>query len=434
MPQLGTAADRHHAPLRRPEPRARTLDLRRQRPVLPRQRRGGRCGPPTRPPVLRPTSSPMAASGRFAPAPRVFREPAALRAPPRRVPGRPRPADGRDPSGSTCRSPHPHPSGYAAGSAMSSRPASEPVEPRPLPDLPQPALSPRLRDRTRAARGGEELPAGSIPGAGPAAMHARGERGWVYAVNGDDVVWTRPAPIPAASGFAAIDDVGAVPHLDEAGRAGYRQFLASRRPAPFVVAPNGTWAFSNVGEDPCRGCWPAAVPSSRIAAPMPSTATSSGRGRRPARRRNEKGGCGRARIPLLLYIRRRTGVRPPSPLEEHRHLALQLPGIAPEPIRRAEHLGGRGPRAAGLALPPPRCRSSRPACLAPHAGRCGRSPGSPNPAGRPAPADTSAISDIRSITPEMSRIACTTPRWSPGCGRSAGRSRRWRGWSGSPGP
>ncbi len=71
----------------------------------------------------------------------------------------------------------------------------------------------------------------------------------IYAVNGD-VVWTRPSPVPPPSGFAGIGDVGAVPHLDEAGRAGYRQFLAMPRPRAFVLAPNGAWAYSNAGADP----------------------------------------------------------------------------------------------------------------------------------------------------------------------------------------
>ena len=38
--------------------------------------------------------------------------------------------------------------------------------------------------------------------------------------------------------------------LDEAGRAGYRQFLAMPRPRAFVLAPNGAWAYSNAGADP----------------------------------------------------------------------------------------------------------------------------------------------------------------------------------------
>jgi len=73
-----------------------------------------------------------------------------------------------------------------------------------------------------------------------------------YAVNGD-VVWTRPSPVPPPSGFARIGDIGAVPHLDEAGRTGYREFLTMGRPRAFVVAPNGAWGSSNSGPDPLAG-------------------------------------------------------------------------------------------------------------------------------------------------------------------------------------
>lgn len=71
---------------------------------------------------------------------------------------------------------------------------------------------------------------------------AAGETYKVYAVNGD-VVWTCPAPVPPSSGFAAIDNVGAIPFLDEAGRAGYRTFLGLNRPRAFVVAPDGALGF-----------------------------------------------------------------------------------------------------------------------------------------------------------------------------------------------
>ncbi len=36
----------------------------------------------------------------------------------------------------------------------------------------------------------------------------------------------------------------AVPHLDEWGRAPYREFLAAPDPRAFVLAPGGTWAWS----------------------------------------------------------------------------------------------------------------------------------------------------------------------------------------------
>ncbi|MCS6786949.1 MAG: TlpA family protein disulfide reductase [Thiobacillaceae bacterium] len=46
----------------------------------------------------------------------------------------------------------------------------------------------------------------------------------------------------AAQG-ARLDDVQAVPHLNEQGRAGYRQFLAAPPHRAFAIAPGGAWAW-----------------------------------------------------------------------------------------------------------------------------------------------------------------------------------------------
>lgn len=46
-----------------------------------------------------------------------------------------------------------------------------------------------------------------------------------------------------ASGAANLHDVQAVPHLDERGRAGYRDFLSAPSPRAFVIAPGGGWAW-----------------------------------------------------------------------------------------------------------------------------------------------------------------------------------------------
>lgn len=48
-------------------------------------------------------------------------------------------------------------------------------------------------------------------------------------------------PAQVSSGFASISAVDAVPFLDAAGRQAYREFLQSRRPRVFAVAPNGAW-------------------------------------------------------------------------------------------------------------------------------------------------------------------------------------------------
>ncbi|MFN7571126.1 MAG: dienelactone hydrolase family protein [Betaproteobacteria bacterium] len=61
-----------------------------------------------------------------------------------------------------------------------------------------------------------------------------------------------PPPLspPAASGFATIDDVAAVPYLNERGRAGYAAFLAKPNPRAFALAPTGAWGWGEGGEDP----------------------------------------------------------------------------------------------------------------------------------------------------------------------------------------
>ncbi|WP_143751345.1 hypothetical protein [Collimonas sp. PA-H2] len=72
---------------------------------------------------------------------------------------------------------------------------------------------------------------------------------WAYAVD-DHVVWTRPTLTPAPTHFAALQDVGAVPYLNEAGRRGYQQFLTIRKPRAFVIAPDGGWNAVSLGIDP----------------------------------------------------------------------------------------------------------------------------------------------------------------------------------------
>jgi dienelactone hydrolase len=72
-----------------------------------------------------------------------------------------------------------------------------------------------------------------------------------YAVD-DDVVWVPPSsvPVPAASHFAAIGDVGAVPWVNVASRAAYATFLTLSAPRAFVVAPGGQSATTHGGFDP----------------------------------------------------------------------------------------------------------------------------------------------------------------------------------------
>jgi dienelactone hydrolase len=76
----------------------------------------------------------------------------------------------------------------------------------------------------------------------------------LYAID-NDVVWnpaTAPASAarPAATHFAAIDDVQAVPCLNAAGRAAYAQFLQRPSPRAFVLTASGQSAVTQGGADP----------------------------------------------------------------------------------------------------------------------------------------------------------------------------------------
>ncbi len=58
------------------------------------------------------------------------------------------------------------------------------------------------------------------------------------------------APAPVDSGFAALDDVAAVPHLHLQGREQYRAFLTKSQPRAFALSPSGAWSWVEDGDDP----------------------------------------------------------------------------------------------------------------------------------------------------------------------------------------
>jgi dienelactone hydrolase len=75
-----------------------------------------------------------------------------------------------------------------------------------------------------------------------------------------------PSTPPLPSHFAALDDVTAVPYLNDAGRAVYRKFLADPLPRAFVLSPVGLSEHSD-GFDPlatalrnCRAHYPGCAP------------------------------------------------------------------------------------------------------------------------------------------------------------------------------
>jgi dienelactone hydrolase len=55
---------------------------------------------------------------------------------------------------------------------------------------------------------------------------------------------------PKPTGFAAVDAVESVPFVDEAGRAGYRNFLHQYPSRAFAVSDSGAWSWAEGGDDP----------------------------------------------------------------------------------------------------------------------------------------------------------------------------------------
>jgi dienelactone hydrolase len=61
-----------------------------------------------------------------------------------------------------------------------------------------------------------------------------------------------PGPIPPPSGYARIDDLGAIPYVREGGRELYRRFLGLPVPRVYVVGRNGVASIHSGGFDPIR--------------------------------------------------------------------------------------------------------------------------------------------------------------------------------------
>jgi dienelactone hydrolase len=75
-----------------------------------------------------------------------------------------------------------------------------------------------------------------------------------YAVD-NDVVFVPPPPVarPAVTRFAAIDDVAAVPWVNEKGRDAYRNFLAHPPPRAYVIGTGGeNVSIEGAGGDPLQ--------------------------------------------------------------------------------------------------------------------------------------------------------------------------------------
>lgn len=59
-------------------------------------------------------------------------------------------------------------------------------------------------------------------------------------------------PIPPKTDFAALEDETKLPHVKDSGRVGYKNFITKQLPRAFAIAPNGAWAWAEMGDDPLK--------------------------------------------------------------------------------------------------------------------------------------------------------------------------------------
>lgn len=57
-------------------------------------------------------------------------------------------------------------------------------------------------------------------------------------------------PRPAATNFAAVDNISAIPYLTDKGRNGYREYLQKSAPRAFAISSSGAWSWAEEGDDP----------------------------------------------------------------------------------------------------------------------------------------------------------------------------------------
>lgn len=59
-------------------------------------------------------------------------------------------------------------------------------------------------------------------------------------------------PAPPRTSFAPLEDDDKLPHVKEAGRAGYKTYLTKLIPRAFAIGPSGSWAWADGGDDPLK--------------------------------------------------------------------------------------------------------------------------------------------------------------------------------------
>lgn len=66
----------------------------------------------------------------------------------------------------------------------------------------------------------------------------------------DVTVAVADTPRPAATNFAAIENISAIPYLTDKGRNGYREYLQKSAPRAFAISSSGAWSWAEEGDDP----------------------------------------------------------------------------------------------------------------------------------------------------------------------------------------
>ena len=71
-------------------------------------------------------------------------------------------------------------------------------------------------------------------------------------------------PRPAATNFAPVDNVAAVPFITAKGRDGYRDYLAKSAPRAFAISGSGAWSWAEEGDDPASRAVAACQKNSKL--------------------------------------------------------------------------------------------------------------------------------------------------------------------------
>jgi dienelactone hydrolase len=71
-------------------------------------------------------------------------------------------------------------------------------------------------------------------------------------------------PRPAATHFAPIENVTAVPFVTDKGREGYRNYLAKSAPRAFAISGSGAWSWAEEGDDPASRAVDACQQTSKL--------------------------------------------------------------------------------------------------------------------------------------------------------------------------